>query len=98
MRIERLFEGTAAVTIEVKTRFLQVVTRQDWQEGREREASLAYCTLESLATWQIKQRFVFEGVDESVKSATLEVGLDLAATELEENLYKITLVVRNLGQ
>lgn len=57
MHIECLIEG-AQPTIEIKTRFLQLIEREDWQEGRERDVSLAA----PLAALPVEKNFEFDGV------------------------------------
>lgn len=57
MHIECLIEG-AQPTIDIKTRFLQLIEREDWQEGRERDVSLA-APLDALP---IEKNFEFDGV------------------------------------
>ena len=103
MRTECLVAGSALTTIEVKVRFLQMAKRQQWQEGQERDVYAAACMLESIAAESFHQRFTFEGADdgkdaEGRSSETLEGELELAASRLGENLYKVMLSVRNLAQ
>ena len=76
----------AQVTIQVKVRFLQMIAREDRQEGIERDVSTLACDLESVAAAPHRQYFAFE---------PLTGELELAATRIEDTLYKITLTVRN---
>src|SRR6476469_10063113 len=69
MQTECLVAGGGAATVEVKVRFLQLATRQNWQEGQERDVSMMPGALESIAAFPIRQEFVFAG-DEG--SAALE--------------------------
>lgn len=92
MRTECLVLGNASTTIEVKVRFLQMVTRQAWQEGRERDVHAPACALESLRVQPFRRRFSFECDEE-----TLEGELELRAAQLEEGLFRVTLNVRNLA-
>jgi hypothetical protein len=85
---ECLVEGGAATRIEAKVRFLQLVAREERQEGVEREIDTPASALDSLAGQPFRRRFTFEGgVDSEV---------ELEASRMDEGLYKITLSVRNL--
>jgi hydrogenase maturation protease len=91
MQTECLATGTPSSTIEVKTRFLQMSsTPEGWQEGIEREVCADPHTFNSIGS---KQRFVFE-----CPSGTLEGELELRASPLGDNLFKLTLNVRNLAR
>src|SRR5579862_5160299 len=57
MRTECLIEGSAFTTIEAKVRFLQMATRQERQEGRERDVSTPACALESIQAGPLRRRF-----------------------------------------
>src|SRR5579862_6511829 len=48
MRTECLALGSAATTIEVKVRFLQMSARRGWQEGQERDVCTPACSLKSI--------------------------------------------------
>jgi hypothetical protein len=76
----------AAVTIQVKARFLQMIACKDRQEGIERDVSTPACDLETIAAAPYRQFFGFE---------PLTGELELAATRINDTLYKITLAVRN---
>ncbi|HUA83091.1 MAG TPA: hypothetical protein VMB85_04485 [Bryobacteraceae bacterium] len=82
MRTECLITG-AAPSLAVKTRFLQLVERDDWQEGREREVTLAW-PLESLP---VRRAFSF---DDAIAGE-----IELTAERLRDGLTKIILQVRN---
>lgn len=88
MQTECLIRGSAVTTIEVKTRFLQMVEREGRQEGIERSVSTSACGLRALASGPLKQSFAFEG--EPIKGR-----LELSASRLKENLYRITLRTLN---
>jgi hypothetical protein len=92
MRTECLVLGCASTAIEAKARFLQMETRSDRQEGREREIYAPPCALESIATQSLRRRFTFESPE------TLEGELELGASQLDESLYKVTLSIRNLAK
>src|SRR5271165_3222905 len=82
MQTECLVSGESA-TVDVKVRFLQMVNRQDRQEGVEREVSVESCRLASPVTLP----FAFDA---------LQGELQLSATKIDERLFRITLAVRNL--
>jgi hydrogenase maturation protease len=88
MRTECLVEGTSS-TIEIKIRFLQLVARQERQEGIEREVCADAPALELLAANALTQRFTFEG--------SIDGEMQLSAMRLNQNLYKVSLSVRNVA-
>jgi len=87
MRTECLVEGSAKSTIEVKIRFLQMAQANSWQEGIEREISVPAGWFDLL----FRQRFSFEATEK------VEVEVELGAREIEPELFKVTLVIRNVG-
>src|SRR6202171_2164629 len=89
MKTECLVEGAPSSTIEIKIRFLQLAGRQEWQEGHEREVFVEACGLESLAERAVTRRFTFE--------ASVEGEVEIQALWLDQDLYKVTLSVRNLA-
>jgi hypothetical protein len=140
MKTECLVLGRPSTTIEVKTRFLQLVgqpilaaagfqpalfacedvafshtrqegrerqeghTRQEGrerqggrerQEGRERDVSPPPRSLESIRALPHRQQFVFT---EAADAETLQGELELAALQLDESLFRLTLNVRNLAR
>jgi hypothetical protein len=99
MRTECLVLGSASTTIEVKVRFLQLATRQEWQEGQERDVCAPACALESITAQSLRRRFTFECAEDSEgrSSETLEGELELHASQLDESLFKVTLTIRNLA-
>jgi hypothetical protein len=90
MRTECLVLGSAFTNIEVKVRFLQMVVRQEWQEGQEREVTSPVCSLDSILTHPYRREFLFEGGE------ALRGELELGALQLDEALFRVTLSVRNL--
>ena len=86
MQTECLVQGSAVTTIEIKTRFLQLVEREGRQEGIERAVSTPVCELQSL-----RQKISFGG-------EPIEGELELAASPIEGNLYRVTLCVRNTAE
>jgi hypothetical protein len=112
MKTECLVLGSASTTIEVKVRFLQLVGQpimaaagfqpalfagggpsQEWQQGHERDVSTPPCSLESIAARPYRQEFVFTGIG---GAETLQGELELAALQLDESLFRLTLSVRNI--
>jgi hypothetical protein len=84
MQTECLVQGSASTSIEVKTRFLQLVEREGRQEGIERAISTPTYQLRDLASQKIE-----------FQNEPIEGELDLAGSPIEGNLYRITLRVRN---
>src|ERR1700727_905074 len=62
MQTECLVRGSAATTIEIKTRFLQMIEHDGRQEGIERSASTPVCGLRALAVQSFRQRFELEPI------------------------------------
>jgi hypothetical protein len=91
MTTECLVHGPAS--IEAKVRFLQMEAVKDWQEGREREVNIRFCDIPSMTVGVPleRQRFRFEA------SETIEGEVELRALEVEDDLFRITLVIRNLA-
>jgi len=85
MTTECLVHGPAS--IEAKVRFLQMEVVKDWQEGREREVNVPPWPLAEPA----RQRFTFES------SETIEGELELQGSPVADDLFRVTLVVRNLA-
>jgi hydrogenase maturation protease len=84
---ECLVTGDAATRIEIHVRFLQLIAREDRQEGLEREIGTRDCSLDSLLAQPLRQQFTFEGgVDGEV---------ELGASRVDEGLYRIRLLIRN---
>lgn len=88
---ECLVIGNAATPIDVKVRFLQLVAREDRQEGVERELNTPACGLDSILVQPLRQRVAFkDGLDSEV-----EAELELEASRMDEGLFRIRLSVRN---
>jgi hypothetical protein len=99
MKTECLVLGSTSTTIEVKVRFLQLATRQEWQEGQEREVTAPGCSLEFAVAQSFRQQFRF-GRDEATdgrSSENLRGELEFRASQLDESLFRLTLNVRNLA-
>ncbi len=100
MQTECLIRGSAAASIEIKTRFLQLVEHEGRQEGIERSVSTPACEVRSLAEEPLRQQFRFKEPRPSgavsVEDASQSQGeLELGATEVEAGLHRITLRVTN---
>lgn len=97
MRTECLVEGSGATAIEAKVRFLQMATRQDWQEGLERDVCLFSRTLDSLIASPSCERFLYGRVlDEAGRKSETIVGqIELHASQIQEGLFKLSLIIRN---
>jgi hypothetical protein len=97
MQTECLVTGSTSTTIEVKTRFLQLAAREDWQEGVEREVSTRAMTLESILEGPYRQEFGWPdaGHGNFKDSRAIAGELDLAATAIDRDGFKLTLRMRN---
>lgn len=88
MQTECLVIGNAATPLEVRVRFLQLVSKAGVQQGIERAVRTLACGLRSLDVRPLRQEFHFEG---------LEGELELRSKALGDGCFKITLIVRNLA-
>jgi len=88
MQTECLIRGSAVTTIETRTRFLQLVEREDRQEGIERAVTTPACGLRALASQPLRQKILFEG-------EPIEGELELSALRVRGGLYRVTLRVQN---
>ena len=96
MQTECLVRGSAATTIEIKTRFLHMVERNGRQEGIERAVSTPACGLSSLEAQSLWQRIVFPGVAaDDYRADPLDGELELSASKIEDGLFRVTLRTRN---
>jgi hypothetical protein len=89
MQTECLALGNAATPLEVKVRFLQMIARQDFQEGVERTVCTNAAGLRALAMQPLRQAFRFDEVDGE---------LELRAKRIDDGCFRITLVIRNLAR
>ena len=94
---ECLVRGNANTSLEVKIRFLQMATRQGWQEGLEREVTTRAFTL---GAGHQTDTFTLPGSadHEGRRSETLHGEWELRATLLGENVFKLALTIRNIAQ
>jgi hypothetical protein len=88
MQTECLVQGSASASIEVKTRFLQLVEREGRQEGIERAISTPTYQLRALTPQELRQKVRFKG-------EPIEGELELGASRIVDGLYRVTLRVRN---
>jgi hypothetical protein len=97
MTSECLVKADASTSVEVKARFLQMAAFQERLEGLERVVSVPPVALEAIAAVPFRQGFLFTGNTdaEGRRSATIEGEVELRAAELEQDLFKLTLVIRN---
>jgi hypothetical protein len=101
MRTECLIAGPASSSVQVKVRFLQMSSRwqlgQVWHEGRERDSSISAQALEVIAARTRREHVTLPGAaDVERMSRCIDAELELAALQLEENLYRLSLGIRNL--
>jgi hypothetical protein len=96
MQAECLVHGSAVTTIEIKTRFLQLVEREGRQEGVERAVSTPLCGLRALAEQAWRQRIIFESeATADYRSDALQGEVELRASRIESGLYRLSLRIRN---
>jgi hypothetical protein len=69
--------------------------RHTWLEGQERDVSTPACSLNSILATPYRDGFVFTG---AADTETLEGELELAAFQLDESLFRLTLSVRNVAR
>jgi hydrogenase maturation protease len=104
---ECLVHGTAMSRVEIKVRFLHLSTRESWQEGHERDVAIQSdltdllkkdLLTKDLFAGSLRCEFTFNGwADAEGRVAhSLRGELDLGATPLGEDLYRIRLTIRNL--
>jgi hypothetical protein len=99
MQTECLVRGSAVTTIEIKTRFLQMIEREGRQEGLERAVSMPACGLRSIAEKPFRQEFRFAGeASQEYCSEPLEGELEISASRIEPGVYRLTLQVRNRAE
>jgi hypothetical protein len=88
MQTECLVTGSAVTPLEVRIRFLQLITKDGLQQGIERAVDTPACGFRSLEMQPLRQRFRFDRLDGE---------LELRSNRLEDGCFKITLIVRNLA-
>jgi hydrogenase maturation protease len=98
MQTECLVVGGPPAEIQVKVRFLQLIDRPEWAEGYEREILLPASRLGSIAAGPLCQRLAFAAVHPSDALNSIHIGLELTATRLEHEVFRIRLTVRNCAE
>jgi hypothetical protein len=96
---ECLVHGGDNCSIEVRVRFLQLSTRHSWQEGHERDVPFS-ARLRELQAGSLRREFHFEGWEEDADgriACPLRGELELGATPIGEDLFRVTLRIRNLA-
>jgi hypothetical protein len=95
MRTECLVQGNASTTIDVKVRFLQLAERETWQEGHEREVCVIGFRLSAIQPLQ--QAFAFLAMEDEKgrRQKTIAGEVELISLKLDDELFKITVSVRN---
>jgi hydrogenase maturation protease len=86
MQTECIALGNERASLEVKIRFLQMIERNDFQEGVERTVSLPAANLSSLEAQPLRQHFRFAGIEGEAELKSQPIG---------EGCFKITLMIRN---
>ncbi len=97
MQTECLVRRSVDTTVEIKTRFLQLIEREGRQEGIERDAETPACdirTLEEHPHWQ-RIRFEAGAAGAGCRAESLEGELELDASQVADNLFRVTLRIRN---
>jgi hypothetical protein len=86
MQTECLVHSGGTAMIEVKTRFLQMVEHEGRQEGLDRAVTTPVCELRALAIRAFRKEIAFE---------PLEGEVELSASPAGDNLFRVTLRIRN---
>ena len=96
MQTECLVRSSPDTTVEIKTRFLQLIERAERQEGVEREVSTPVFDMRSLET-PLRWRVLFEGAaDHGVgRAGTLNAEFELGSSPVTASLSSIRLRIRN---
>jgi hydrogenase maturation protease len=89
MRTEVLIEAPPLAMVEVKTRFLQMIERDGWQEGVERDVSIPAAAFDSLIRKPQVTRFGFDG---AINGEAV-----LSAISVADRAFRLSLVIRNLA-
>jgi hypothetical protein len=106
MRTECLISGSRATRVEARLRFLHLQIRRQrgsalpdpWQEAVERDVCLPDCKVDDLCEGLVTQAFAFSirrHTEDEFWQELVEGVVDLSAQELREDLFKISLQVRN---
>lgn len=93
MQTECLLEADESTTIEVKVRFLHLRWRDTWQEALEREVLVPSATICKIS---LPQRFAFDFPADSDTQQAVNGEIEISATKLDEQLFRLSVVIRNL--
>jgi hypothetical protein len=101
MRTQCLVAGPGSACVEAKVRFLQMSSRyqagQAWQEGQERDIPIAAQALGAIAAQAHRDEIRFAGAVAAGRiSRHIECELELAAIQLYEGVYRLSLGIQNL--
>ena len=95
-QLECLALGPLA-SIDLSIRFLHIVCAatgaEAWETGIERTAELPHLTLETLAAQPHKQTFSWEATEQ--RQETLHAEIEISATPLPANLFRLSVRVQN---
>jgi len=99
MQTECIVHGEPDSTVEIKTRFLQMVEHDGRQEGIERDVRTPVREIGMLQVQPLRQRIWFDGATAAAgcRAETLEGEMTLAASLIAANLFRLTLRIRNSG-
>ncbi len=98
MKTECLVLGGGSTLIECKVRFLQLIEFRGWQEGIDRATTAPACSLFSLAAQPYRQSFSFGPLKDTNRSSeTLDGEFELRAVELDNEIFRVSLAIRNLS-
>src|SRR5581483_3219009 len=87
LQVECLVEGPPSAELHIKTRFLQLVDRNQRQEGIERDVEIR-ASLAALACAPLRRWFSFDPIAGS---------MELQTSRRDENLFRITARVSNVS-
>lgn len=90
MRTECIVLGDSSTTVDVKMRCLQLAERDNWQEGHEREVTVAGFTLGQVSTHL--RPFLFDG---GAEGEQIRGELELQSAQLSAGVYKFAVETRN---
>src|SRR5580692_6809155 len=93
MRTECIVLGNAATTVDVKVRCLQLAERDNWQEGHEREVTVAGYSLSRSSAHLIP--FLFEACEGEPHFERVRGELELESTQLADGVFKLAVEIRN---
>lgn len=104
MQTECLVKGNVGMTLDVRLRFLHLLSRETWQEAVEREVTLTDLLLGELLAGPRQTNFSFpalpeaprQGGDPALHQQTIAGQLEIAAREVAPGCYKLRVYVLNL--